>query len=477
MYTSVESRPEAHPTKRTTFVRLDGERKITIGVEDGTAPRVDTQYNFSGLVTDYEIPGAEPNIAYVHTIGDKQLKCRIAVRMYHGADATGENLPIGGEYGYAPDKGWHFWSPRTYKGSLDQLLDRFMNATDISQVGDVKILDIESQEFPVVLWNITDISRAGALPGENIEPSLITDAMIREQRDSQAISEARGINYDRCYSNFDEFLTHLDEICAAGKYLFRGESEHYNRGVVSSKLSRAVHDDFNQHGKKFDPSIDFLRSVIQTQKHEIQVAKWLQSDRSYSLGSATRSGGFVKDFPQNIEDANFHQEDLQLLAEIQHYGGITFLVDFTKDLNVALFFACKDNLDKDGRLMLLPTEHEGDMWTRISPSNPFDRYSKQKSVLVVPRLGCLLPNGSGSPAMHNSQCVMFNVPKRLKGDILEHLAEKNITHEGLDLYGGYERIPDEIREYIEEQKSREQNSFVVSTIFVPVVRDTIVQVH
>ena len=475
MYTSVESRPEAHPTKRTTFVRLDGERKITIGVEDGTAPRVDTHYNFSGLVTHYERPQSEPNIAYVDAGGERNgiQTCRIAVRMYHGADATGENLPIGGEYGYAPDKGWHFCGDQHYDGIPVELL----YAHDISHLIDIKILDTESQGFPVELWNITDISRAGALPGENTVPSLITDAMIREQRDSQAISEARGINYDRCYSNFDEFLTHLDEICAAGKYLFRGESEHYNRGVVSSKLSRAVHDDFNQHGKKFDPSIDFLRSVIQTQKHEIQVAKWLQSDRSYSLGSATRSGGFVKDFPQNIEDANFHQEDLQLLAEIQHYGGITFLVDFTKDLNVALFFACKDNLDKDGRLMLLPTEHEGDMWTRISPSNPFDRYSKQKSVLVVPRLGCLLPNGSGSPAMHNSQCVMFNVPKRLKEDILEHLAEKNITHEGLDLYGGYERIPDNIREYIEEQKSRKQNSFVVSTIFVPVVRDTIVQVH
>ena len=431
MYTFVESRPEEHPTKRTTFVRLDDECKITIGVEDGTARRVDTHYNFSGLVTEYEITESEQNLASVSITDPENApeRCRIAVRMYHHANATGDILPISG------------------------------------------FLGGETQEFPIELWNITDTSLAGSLPCENTEPSLITDTMIHEQRDSQAISEGRGINHCREYSNRDDFLNHLGEICAGRKYLFRGESKHHkpdirSTDVITSRLCREVIADFNGYGKEFfHPSIDLLKSVIATQKIELGLAKWLQSDRSYSLGSATRIGGFVRDFPKDIKEANFHQEDLQLLAEIQHYGGITFLIDFTESRNVALFFACKDDLDENGRLMLLPEEHEGEIWDRISPSKPFPRYRKQKSVLVVPERGGLFPNGS--------ECVVFNIPKGLKRDILKYLACENITNESLDIHGGCERIPDNIREYIEEQKSRGPNSFI-TTIFVPTINDTIV---
>ena len=489
MYTSVESRPEAHPTKRTTFVRLDGERKITIGVEDGTAPRVDTQYNFNGLVTDYEIPGAEPNIAYVHAEGECNgiQTCRIAVRMYHGADATGENLPIGGEYGYEPDKCWYFRGDQHYDGIPVELL----YAHDISHLIDIKILDTESQGFPVELWNITDISRAGALPGENTEPSLITDAMIREQHDSQAISEGRGINYNTRYSNLGEFLNHLGEVCNEREYFFRGEPKHYkpeplSTDVITSRLCREVSHDFNNvvkyslnveaHGIRSHQYVpgwpkqyeaDLLQSLFRRQIAELCIAKSpsLWKDNSYSQALADEARGL----PRNAEEANFSQEDLQPLAEIQHYGGSTILIDFTKSLKVALFFACenKDKLDEDGRLMLLPKENEGKMWDRISPSKSFTRYRKQESVLVVPKIGCLFPNGSASPSENDDiQCVLFNIPKELKQDILEYLENlprEGVTHKSLDIHGDCERIPDNIREYIEGQKSRVQKTFVPAT--------------
>lgn len=169
--------------------------------------------------------------------------------------------------------------------------------------------------------------------------------------------------------------------------------------------------------------------------------------------------------PQNVEEANFCQEDLQLLAEIQHYGGSTILIDFTKNRDVAMFFACedKDKLDEDGRLMLLLKEHEGKMWDRISPSKPFTRYGKQESVLVVPKIGCLFPNGGASPSENDDiQCVLFNIPKELKGDILEYLARGNITHKYLDIHGGCKGIRDEIRGYIEGQKSRVQKFFILA---------------
>lgn len=231
MYTFVESRPEKHPTKRTTFVRLDDECKITIGVEDGNASRIDTQYNFSGLVTHYEPSQSEPNIQSVFTVewGENGM-CGICVRMYDDANATGENRPIGGFYDYKPGEGWCFWG---YESSEENP-------------------GTETQEFPIVLWNTTNTTRAGSLPGENTEPSLITDAMIREQRDSQAIAEGRGIKDNTGYGNFqaDEFLKHSGEVCDEREYFFRGEPKHYKRGllegdVITSGLCGEVINDFN----------------------------------------------------------------------------------------------------------------------------------------------------------------------------------------------------------------------------------------
>ena len=41
--------------------------------------------------------------------------------------------------------------------------------------------------------------------------------------------------------------------------------------------------------------------------------------------------------------------DNERLAAVQHLGGATNFVDFSEDLNMALFFACYKNPDKNGR--------------------------------------------------------------------------------------------------------------------------------
>lgn len=45
---------------------------------------------------------------------------------------------------------------------------------------------------------------------------------------------------------------------------------------------------------------------------------------------------------------------LTYIAECQHYGKQTRFVDFSTDINVALFFACNQNNDKDGSLFICP---------------------------------------------------------------------------------------------------------------------------
>ena len=60
-----------------------------------------------------------------------------------------------------------------------------------------------------------------------------------------------------------------------------------------------------------------------------------------------------------IEDARPHFPHLtsntEILTDIRHFGGLTTLIDFSRDLMVALFFACHEKPNEDGQLIVLPT--------------------------------------------------------------------------------------------------------------------------
>lgn len=51
---------------------------------------------------------------------------------------------------------------------------------------------------------------------------------------------------------------------------------------------------------------------------------------------------------------NADSSDLELLAQLQHYGAATGLIDFTSNPLVALWFACNESHARDGAIFLLP---------------------------------------------------------------------------------------------------------------------------
>ena len=101
--------------------------------------------------------------------------------------------------------------------------------------------------------------------------------------------------------------------------------------------------------------------------------------------------------------------DFEILTDIQHYGGKTNLIDFTRDYFIALFFACDGEPNKDGRVILQKIDAIRGMIA--PPRNPRHRVIAQKSVFIRPSRGFIEPN--------SDEIVI--VPACLKEEILEHL--------------------------------------------------------
>ena len=129
--------------------------------------------------------------------------------------------------------------------------------------------------------------------------------------------------------------------------LYRGEPECY--AIASSGLYRNCLDCKEE---TFD---------IEKVQHEI-----IENARQYTI----------------LEDAD------EILAEIQHFGGLTNLLDFTDDYLIALFFASVDGEGKNGRVIL----HWPDGKSVIRPKPTNNRVVFQKSVFVRPRRGFFVPH-------------------------------------------------------------------------------------
>lgn len=178
----------------------------------------------------------------------------------------------------------------------------------------------------------------------------------------------------------DGILRKLKEKADTGKYLYRGEPEHYQDepycGKVSSNFYRIFLDDgnFDVNAGYFD--IEELHTAV------LSVSK---------------------------QFARKPISELERLSEIQHYGGKTNLIDFTKDYLIALFMACDDFPDNDGRIILQARELVEPYIEE--PYEPINRVIAQKSVFVRHSDGFIQPNEDD----------IINIKSDLKQPILIHL--------------------------------------------------------
>ena len=168
-----------------------------------------------------------------------------------------------------------------------------------------------------------------------------------------------------------DFIGRLVELTGRGNFIYRGEPEHHDK--VSSSLYR-----------QYILGDDAEVSLSHIQKRIVEEARRYTSQTG----------------------------ELEILAELQHYGGKTNLIDFTSDFLIALFFACDGVPMEDGRLILL--DRSGSFGSDVEElDNRTNKAIAQKSVFVMPPKGFLEPD------------EMVTIPKDMKEPILEYLRKSH----------------------------------------------------
>ena len=195
----------------------------------------------------------------------------------------------------------------------------------------------------------------------------------------------------------------FDELEAKHKdgYLFRGEPEEYES--VTSSLYRATPPVAREDISVIER--DFVNSCLHHCYEDAKIQKW-------------KADGILQ------------EHALKKLSEIQHFGGVTNLIDFTTCFYTALFFACDKWPEHDGRIIVIhpklvpvsddvePTNQDdlipwGDHdYIRRNNGFPEARVKAQKSVFIHAKTGILNPD----------LYEVISIPSRFKTDFREGLS-------------------------------------------------------
>ena len=203
------------------------------------------------------------------------------------------------------------------------------------------------------------------------------------------------MNESRLYRILTEIGKKIEEA-ADGGYIYRGEAQCHPE--VCSGLYR----DYAGCGIE---NPDFVGS------QEVSLKKLKEHVRKY--GEDTKTA------------------EAENLAQLQHYGARTNLIDFTRDYAIALYFACEKKFDKNGRIIFLKnpedTDHSADSGYKvIEVSAVIARIESQKSIFVESPTGFIEPND------------IVCIPSDLKKPMLTYLKKSHdISHESIyaDIHG------------------------------------------
>ena len=117
---------------------------------------------------------------------------------------------------------------------------------------------------------------------------------------------------------------------------------------------------------------------------------------------------------------NNQLDELDLLADLQHYGAATCLLDFTRNALVALWFACQKS-DADGKVFVANTADEK-IFLEIAPAD-----IKDKSIKDILQFNTRRSSGDQTPKSQDEPSLWCWAPA--------HLNERITAQHSLFLFG------------------------------------------
>ena len=189
----------------------------------------------------------------------------------------------------------------------------------------------------------------------------------------------------------------IEERAKNGNYIYRGEPKCHEN--VASRLWRKIAKNTDNYDV---PRVDISR---------IQ-------DELFC--------GAQKHVPTSTD------KKLDVLSEIQHFGGDTNLIDFTTNYLIALFFACEKLFDEDGRVIIQDKNEKED--TVVEPNNPQDPRDSQHRIVVQKSVFVHIPEGSFIPLERNVVTILAHQKKEILA-YLEKYHDISMSTVYSDLHG------------------------------------------
>ena len=232
----------------------------------------------------------------------------------------------------------------------------------------------------------TDWERVDALTDEDIDAAASSDPDAPPTdasfwKDATVVMPENMEEYTQ--RRIREKISEIEEKSASGNYIYRGEPKIHEKPPYCGKISSSL-------WRKITKSL--WEEQVNTARIDIEFVQ-------------TSMLLVVQNYIEEIAEDEFG-----IMAELQHYGGATNLIDFTTDYFNALFFACDGSSGEDGRIILLQQNEAIKDWIK-EPRNPRHRVIAQKSVFVRPPKGFIEPR----------EARIVTIPATLKQPLLEHL--------------------------------------------------------
>ena len=193
-------------------------------------------------------------------------------------------------------------------------------------------------------------------------------------------------------TSIDDIINEIKQKSADGDYIYRGERQPH------CKVSSALYREYEK--------IDIEEFDLRAAQSEMLDAAKLHIGEPHE--------DIFEDHRQSITSLDSEPiltaDEIEILTELQHYGGKTNLIDFTTDYLIAIFFACAGHPEEDGHVILLQIIEKIEEMI-IRPRNPERRVIAQKSIFLYPREGFITVPDSNK----------VTIPAALKELFLKHL--------------------------------------------------------